>query len=206
MPEDIVWTIAVDSKNNIWMNSCRFRQGGLVKYDGTEWTVYTPNNSRLPVNMIHGIAIDKSDNVWLALTETVTQSYLVKISNDKWDVYDENDFGFSPYYLAGIQCDSKNRVLVAISYMLSSTIDPSRPSLFIFDGKKATQLSRGDNIPLSKITIDHKDNILCFGGVWIGEQWRPIDRSRFGESSGLVVKEDPYHRIWFGTEDGIYIR
>ena len=205
MLEDLVWSIAVDSKNNVWMSSCRVRQGGLVKYDGTKWTVYTPNNSALPVNMIHGIAIDQSDNVWLALGEYVNQSYLVKISNDKWEVFDENDFGFKPYWHGGIQCDSRNRVLAGISYFLSSFSGPHFPDFFIFDGKKTTQLSRGDNISLSETIINHKDYVLCFGGVWIGEQWRRLDSSEFGGSSVRAVKEDPYHRIWVGTEDGIYI-
>jgi len=211
MPEDIVWSIAVDSKNNIWMASCRFRQGGLVKYDGNQWTTYTPNNSVLPVNSIKGISIDRSDNVWLALGEYVTQSYLVKISNDKWDVYDENDFGFKPYYLGGIQCDNKNRVLVSISYMLSSTMGPHFPYFFIFDGKNTTQLTYGDNISLSKITTNCEDNVLCFGGVWIGKQWRPIDfnfdfnGSEYIGNGVWTIEKDVNHRIWVGTESGIYI-
>ena len=204
MPEDIVWTIAVDSENNIWMLSCRIRQGGLVKYDGKNWTVYTPNNSALPVNMINGITIDNSDNVWLALGEYVGQSYLVKISNDKWNVYDENDFGFNPYWYGGIQCDSKGRVLVAISYIFSSYMGPHFPDFFIFDGKNTTQLSKGNNISLSEINY-FNDNVFCFGGVWSGEQWRPLNNSEFGWASGWLVKEDPYHRIWIGTENGIYI-
>ena len=211
MPEDIVWSIAVDSKNNIWMASCRVRQGGLVKYDGTNWTAYTPTNSALPVNMIHSIAIDKSDNVWLALGEYVTQSYLVKISNDKWDVYDENDFGFKPYWLAGIQCDNKNRVLVSISYMLSSFMGPHFPYFFIFDGKNTTQLPYGDNISLSETIIDREDNVLCFGGVWIGEQWRPFDFNydfngeEYIGNGVWTIEKDVNNRIWLGTENGIYI-
>ena len=210
MPEDIVWSIAVDSKNNIWMASCRVRQGGLVKYDGTEWTVYTPANSVMPVNMIHGIAIDKSDNVWLALGEYVTESYLVKISNDKWDVYGEKDFGFKPYWFGGIQCDSKNRVWVNINYVLSSTLDPSRPMLFTFDGKKANILSSCSVISF----IDHNDNAWSYSwcdgkrgyGVWIDEQWKQFDNFELGVSDrSLLIKEDPFHRMWFGTEDGIYI-
>jgi ligand-binding sensor domain-containing protein len=177
------------------------------------WTVYTPNNSALPVNSIHGIAIDQSDNVWLALGDYVTQSYLVKISNDKWNVYDEKDFGFTPYYFGGIQCDSKNRLWVNINYSLSSTIDPSRPTLFIFDGKTATILSSCTVISL----IDHSDNAWGYGwcdgwagvGVWIGKQWTQFDSSEFGGSGSSgrlpLIKEDPYHKMWFGTENGIYI-
>ena len=214
MPEDIVWSIAVDSKNNIWMTSYRFRQGGLVKYDGTKWTAYTPDNSPMPTNSVKGIAFDKSDNVWLALSDYVNKGYLVKISNDKWNVYDETNLGFKPYYFGGIQCDSKNRLWGAIDYSLSSTwISPS-PHYFIFDGEHATLLSCGDNIRgggLPKITIDNNDYVWCFGvssacGVWIDRQWKQFDRSVFGGSSVWVIKEAPDHRIWFGTENGIYIR
>jgi hypothetical protein len=216
MPEDIVWSIAVDSKNNIWMASCRFLQGGLVKYDGAKWTTYTPENSPLPANFIKGIAIDKSDNVWLALGDYVNQAYLVKISQDNWNLYGEKDLGFKPYYLGGIQCDSKNRLWATLDYSLSSTwISPS-PHFFIFDGKNTTQLSCGDNMHLgglrSGITIDHNDYAWCFGvgsesGVWIGKQWKQFDFN--GEYAGggvWVIKEDASHRIWLGTENGIYIR
>ena len=132
MPEDIVWSIAVDSQNNLWLASCRVRQGGLVKYDGSKWTVYTLANSVLPVNMIHSIAIDKSDNVWLALGEYVNESYLVKISNEKWNndnwnIYTEKELGFKPYSLGSIQCDSKNRLWGTIDYSLSSSFISNRP-------------------------------------------------------------------------------
>jgi ligand-binding sensor domain-containing protein len=215
MPEDVVWSIAVDSKNNIWFASCRFRQGGLVKYDGTNWTTYTPDNSSLPTNSIKSIAIDKSDNVWLSLSDYVNQAYLAKISNGEWYVYDENDFGFTPYYFGGIQIDSKNRLWGTIDYSLSSTFVSPSPHFFIFDGKNTAQLSCGENMRIggsrTGITIDKNDNIWCFGvgsvcGVWVGEQWIQLDKSDFGGSSVWVIKEDLNRRIWFGTENGIYIR
>lgn len=31
IPEDFIYSIAADSKDNIWFTSCRFRQGGIVK-------------------------------------------------------------------------------------------------------------------------------------------------------------------------------
>ena len=204
MPEDIVWSIAVDSKNNIWLASCRVRQGGIVKYDGNEWTVYTPNNSVLPVNMIHSIAVDQSDNVWLALGEYVNHSYLVKISKDNWNVYTGKELGFTPYWWGNIQCDSKNRLWGTISYALSSYSGPHFPHFFIFDGEKTTLLSY-DDIP--EINVDNNDYVWYFGGaLWIGNRWIQLDISEFGGSRVTVIKEAPDHRIWFGTENGIYIR
>jgi ligand-binding sensor domain-containing protein len=214
MPEDIVWLIAVDSKNNIWFASCRFRQGGLVKFDGKKWTAYTPDNSPLPTHSVKGISFDKSDNVWLSLSDYVNRGYLVKISNDKWNIYDENDLGFKPYYFGGIQCDSKNRLWGAIDYSLSSTWVSPSPHFFIFDGTRTTPLSCGNDIRVGnqpKITVDNNDYVWCFGtasvcGVWIGEQWIQFDSSEFGGSSVRAIEESPSRRIWFGTENGIYIR
>jgi ligand-binding sensor domain-containing protein len=214
MPEDIVWSIAVDSKNNLWMASCRFNQGGLVKYDGTKWTPYTPKNSALPANSIRGIAIDQSDNVWLALSDYVNKTCLVKISNDKWHLYGEKELGFKPYYLGGIQCDSKNRLWAAIDYSLSSAMISAAPHFFVFDGKNTTQLSCGDDMrissPRSGITIDRNDHVWCYGmgstcGVWVGKEWIPLDSSKFDGSSVWVIKEGPNNRLWFGTENGIYV-
>jgi len=204
LPEDIARSIAVDSKNNIWFASCRMRQGGLVKYDGNEWTVYTPDNSVLPVNAIHNIAIDQSDNIWLAMGEYVSHSYLVKISNDEWNIYTEKELGFMPYWWGGIQCDSKNRLWGSISYMLSSFSGPHFPHFFIFDGNETALFSHDD---ISGITIDNDDYIWYFrGALWIGNRWIQLDISDFGGSRVSVIKEAPDRRIWFGTENGIYIR
>jgi len=214
MPEDIVWNIAVDSNNNIWMASCRSQKGGLVKYDGTNWTAYTPDNSALPENLIDGVAVDQLDNVWLVVGNYVNQRYLVKISNDTWKVYDKKDLGFTPWYGGSIQCDSKNRVWGMIGIMGGSYYNPP-PHFFIFNGEKETLLTCNNlnNVYFRspKVTIDHNDYVWCFGagsicGIWIDEQWKQIYSSAFSESSVWVIKEGPDHRIWLGTENGIYIR
>jgi len=78
-------------------------------------------------------------------------------------------------------------------------------------------LSTIDNITSipgrTKITIDQNDNVWCysvgsmnFGGVWNGDKWALLDSSEFGGSRVWVIKEDPEGRMWFGTENGIYIK
>ena len=210
MPEDIVWDIEVDSQNNLWFASCRFRQGGLVKYDGTKWTTYTPGNSYLPDNMINDIAIDQSDNVWLTVND-----YLVKVSDDKWNVYDRDDLGLTNRIFAGIQFNSKNLLFGVIDHHLNGLIVLPPCELYNFDGKKSTLLSKIDNITSipgqTKIVIDHNDYVWCYSlrsrcGVWIGDQWTQLDFSEFGVSIVEVIKEAPDGRIWFGTNNGIYIK
>ena len=206
MPEDVVYSIAIDSKNNIWFASCRFRQGGLVKYDGNEWTAYTPDNSALPENLINSIAIDQSDNVWLTV-----DNYLVKVSNNKWEVFDKKDLGLTNYIFSGIQFNSKNQLLGINDHSFNNLYAQPPAELYFFNGKTATVLSYIDNVTTipgtTKITIDHNNNIFVSGcGVWIGGQWKPFDSSEFGGSGIWVIKEDLHHRLWFGTNNGIYIQ
>ena len=206
MPEDVVRSIAIDSKNNIWFASCRFRQGGLVKYDGNKWTAYTPDNSALPDNLINSIAIDQSDNVWLTVN-----NYLVKVSDKKWEVFDKNDLGLTNYIFSGIHFNSKNQLLGINDHSFNGYLIQPPAELYFFNGKKTTILSYIDNVTsipgTTKIIIDHNDNIFVSGcDVWIGGQWTPFDRSEFGGSGVWVINEDLQHRLWFGTENGIFIR
>ena len=208
MPEDLVQKIEVDSKNNIWFASCRFRQGGLVKYDGIEWTAYTPDNSALPDNLINDIAINQQDDIWLTVN-----NFLVKFSDNKWEVYDKDDLGLTNFIFAGIQFNSKNSLIGINDHSFNGSLLQPPCELYNFDGKKAVLLSNIDNLTIipgqTQITIDHNDNIWCIGlecGTWIGNQWTQFDRSEFGGLSIWAMKEAPNHRIWFGTENGIYIR
>jgi len=212
MPEDVVSSIAVDSKNNIWLASCRHKQGGLVKYDGTKWTAFTPDNSALPDNSINDIATDQSDNVWLTVND-----YLVKFSGNKWNVYDKNDLGLSNFIFSGIQFNSNNMLIGINDHSFNGLMIQPPCELFSFDGKKSTILSTIDNITSipgrTKITIDQNDNVWCysvgsmnFGGVWNGDKWVLLDSSEFGGSRVWVIKEDTEGRMWFGTENGIYIK
>jgi len=212
MPEDVAGSIAIDSKNIIWFASCRFKQGGLVKYDGSEWTAYTPKNSDLPDNQIKDIAIDQSDNVYLTLND-----YLVKVSDDKWEIFDKNDLGLTNFIFAGIQFNSKNLLLGINDHSFNGLALQPPAELYTFDGKEATILSYIDDVTSipgnTKITIDRNDDVWCFAigkdcVVWKNKNknWNKFDRSEFGGSSVWVIAESPDYRIWFGTENGIYIR
>ena len=214
MPEDAVGSINVDSKNNLWFTSCRFRQGGLVKYNGTEWTVYTPDNSSLPDNLINDIAIDQSDNVWLTVND-----HLVKFSNDSWKIYNKDDLGLTNYVFAGIQFNNKNLLFGITDNSFNNLAIQPPCELYYFDGKNASLLSNINNITSipgnTKLTIDHNDNVWCYGGiggknigVWSNKNHKLsiINSSEFNGLSVWVIKEDANHKIWFGTEDGIFIR
>lgn len=206
IPEDVVQSIAIDSKDNIWFTSCRFQEGGIIKYDGTTFTVFTPANSVLPVNLVLSIAIDKDDKVWLALSEG--NSYLVKISDGAWTVYTSKELGFSPYYLGGVQINSLNQPCCAINYAWGNPLTNERPQVFIFNGTTSSQLTFDDSsIPIS-LMVDNEDNIWCYGlygffAVYNGQHWY-VDYS-FTKIGVIDIEQSPENKVWIGTTDGIYI-
>ncbi len=80
IPSNNVLSIAIDDANNKWIgtssywNGSNYIGGGMVKYDGTNWTVYNSSNSSLPANQVVTIVIDKSGNKWMGVKDQ--NSYL----------------------------------------------------------------------------------------------------------------------------------
>ena len=63
LPEDKIWSIAVDQNNIVWIGT---ETKGLVKFDGLNWTIYNTSNSPITSNRIDAISVDKLNNVWIA--------------------------------------------------------------------------------------------------------------------------------------------
>ncbi len=69
---------AFDKNNNIWLGG----YNGIAFWNGSELKVYNTSNSELPSNITHGLAIDNTGNVWIALDF----EGVLKIEGDKWEV------------------------------------------------------------------------------------------------------------------------
>ena len=157
--------------------------------------------------LVNSIAIDQSDNVWVAY-----HNQLVKFSKNVWKVYSEKELGYTPYNIGDIKINSKNYVVGSIDYSYSSMGDhSSSPSALVFDGEKTASLYSGFSRGFQKVFVDHKDNVWCFGlfsefAVLTSKQWKQIKFIKdYSVRNVWAMNEDADHRIWFGTEDGIYI-
>ncbi len=211
IPEDHIHSINIDSKDNIWFSSSRYQLGGLVRYDGTDnWKVFTPKNSKLPGNMISGIAVAGND-VWVGLNEYVNDARIAKITNDNVTVYSNKQLGFSPYYLGNLCVNSKNQLYVNNDYSLSSMMYNESPNIFSFDGK-STQLIDCTHGDINYISIDRKDNIWCISPlinyilVFDGHKWLAYNIFPEGVNDGIFcIEEAPDGSMWIGTGNGLYI-
>lgn len=160
------------------------------------------------MNLIHSIAIDQNDQVWLALGEKVNDSFLTKISGNRWTTYTSEDLGFSPYHLGQIKTCSNDEVCVSIDYSLSSYIAHSGPQAFVFDGDSSIQLKMDDTTDVRALEVDHEDNIWCATGrgfaVYNWDRWIRND-SIFTGFSSFTIEQAPDSTIWIGTGDGVFI-
>jgi ligand-binding sensor domain-containing protein len=211
LPDNPVYSIAIDKNDNVWFTSCRFKAGGFGKFDGTNWTLFTPDNSLLPVNFVQSIAIDKQNNIWLAVSQIVNESYLVKIAGSSWTVYDKNAFGFTPYYFSKIAVNSSNEIFCGIDYSLASTMVNPGAGLLKFDGKNFDRIDMDDYFIVKSVKIDKADRIWCGDvsgkmryGVFTGQNWLYYELSQ--TLSGIfAIDQAPDGRIWLGTSSGIHI-
>jgi len=179
-----------------------------VKYDGSTWEVFTPDNSELPVNFVSSIAIDQNDAIWLASEEKVNNVYFTKISGDQWQTYTSEDIGFTPYFLSEIKICSNNEVCASIDYSLSSSWLHSGPQAFVFNGKSSVQFKLDSVTSVTAMEVDDEDNIWCTTGqgfaVYNWDRWQRND-TIFRVIGSFTIEQAPDMKIWIGTGDGVFV-
>ncbi len=60
-----IYAITIDASGNKWIGTAG---GGLGKFDGNNWTVFSTTNSQLPSNIVKAITIDSHNNMWIGTT------------------------------------------------------------------------------------------------------------------------------------------
>ena len=86
-----VQAFSSDSNNNLWI--CVWKRysdqdfGGLVKIKDTTWTVYTHQNTGIPIGGIWSIAIDDQDDLWLGST----WNGLIHYNGANWEQFNKSN-------------------------------------------------------------------------------------------------------------------
>lgn len=209
LPVDFNPSIAIDSKDHVWLSSSTNSMGGLVNIKGNNWTIYTPDNSDLPVHGISSVAIDETGAVWLAQYSDEEGSLLTKLTNNnRWIVYSKDELGFDPFMIREIKINGQNEVCGSIDYVFSQSEMNPGPQCFIFDGKNTRQLQFDNYSNIIQIIVDNKDRIWGFGlhqiAMYDGTSWT-VDSTTFKNTIVTSIAQANDNKIWVGTTDGIYI-
>jgi streptogramin lyase len=101
--------VAFDSYNNKWTG---VYQGGLGKFDGTNWTIYTTSNSALPDDKIWSIAVDENNIVWIG---TETQG-LIKFDGITFTSYNTSNSPITNNRIDVLAVDHLNNLWIACNY------------------------------------------------------------------------------------------
>ena len=95
--------ISIDESGILWIGTSpkylsSSYEGGLVKFDGTGWTVFNKSNSGLPSNSVSCIVIDEFGNKWIGTQPEYNSSTndhegggLAKFDGTNWTIYNESN-------------------------------------------------------------------------------------------------------------------
>jgi len=93
-------TITFDVAGNAWLGTFN---GGMVKFDGTNWTSYTTSNSGVPDNFVKAIAFDTPDTMWVG-----TPSGLAKFDGATWTIWNINNTQMLSHHITCIAIGSNH--------------------------------------------------------------------------------------------------
>ncbi len=194
---------AFDKNNNIWLGG----YNGIAFWNGSELKVFNTSNSELPSNITHGLAIDNTDIVWIALDF----EGVLKITGDKWDVISNIEIpGFkTSSYVRSPIVDNENNIWFTV--FNSDTTS----SILKYDGEDWNYEYPNQN-GAGIINID------SHGTIWVStnerenysfksstltylqnEEWINFDVSMIG-SYILTVNSDD-ETVYIGTAEGLKV-
>ncbi|NQT61348.1 MAG: T9SS type A sorting domain-containing protein [Candidatus Marinimicrobia bacterium] len=89
LPENVVYSLSVDQQGAIWIGTA----AGIVRFDGTTWTVYDPSNSPISsTEEVQSIAIDDNNVKWIGMSDSQVATIL-SFDDTTWTVYNESNTG-----------------------------------------------------------------------------------------------------------------
>jgi len=156
-----ITSIAIDKQNNKWIGTYLIYgtpsneieigpDGGLIKFDDSNWTIYNKTNSGLPNNSISAISVDNTGNKWIA-----TRNGLAKFDDANWTVFNN----------ANSELPDNNITAITIDESGSKWIGTSNGAVAKFDDENMTVIKYFPKInEINSIAIDNQGN-KWFGGT-----------------------------------------
>jgi len=197
---DYMWDIVGDSSGLIWVATESWgadpQYGGLCKFNGTSWTNYRKNNG-LGNNMINKLALDSSNNIWMATGYGVSKYDRSRFTN--WDWLDYPGLTYSK----GIAIQNGNIIWLATR------------DLIRFDGTNWStyKLPAGpDAMAIDDIAVDAAGNkwVATFGQLSGGNGVFKFDGSNWtmyltelADANAHDISIAPNGDVWVLSENGV---
>lgn len=210
LPHNSIQSISIDNNDVIWVGT---QQGGLARFDGTNWSVWNMSNSNLPGNFIIFAKVLANGEVWLSIINSGT-SHLYWVSKlagntitnfsdviDGYDIVDAFTFRNNKVWVSsneGLYVYQNNTFLpfntagqcipeAAVSDILFVTLDKYWIALsdYFFDGLHAHGLLQ---IEQNNCTHYDSNNSDFPTNNYVGE---------------LVLDKNNPDKVWMNTNSGV---
>lgn len=110
----VVWDIKVDSKDNIWIGC-----DGLLKFDGTTFTLYNSENTAIPEDFVYSIDIDSKDNIWFTSCR-FREGGIVKFDGSVWEVFTPANSNLPVNLVQSIVVDNNDDTWLALGEIVNN--------------------------------------------------------------------------------------
>ncbi len=140
-------SILVDNNNIVWIGTIN---NGLIRFDGTNYTIFNNTNSPVPSNNIYDLELAPDGKLWVG-----TDFGLGKLDGTNWTVYRTSNSGLT------------YNLITAIAFEGSTTWVGTLNSLMKFDGGSTwTKFDTvNSQIPGGVVDVILVDNL---GNKWLG--------------------------------------
>ncbi|MFC2131925.1 T9SS type A sorting domain-containing protein, partial [Bacteroidota bacterium] len=203
LPSDWISCLAIDDKGDKWIGT----SGGLVKYDGENWTTYDNTNSDLPDDYVRCITIDSNGDKWIGTGQSILLEIwyggLAKFDDINWTVYTTTNSGLWSDFISCLAIDNKGdkwigtlNGIVKYDGLNWTNYDNTNSGLPHDHVKCITIDSNGD-----KWIGTYYDGLAIFDGI----NWTSNPNTNSDLPSRIVncITIDDNDDKWIGTSKGI---
>jgi ligand-binding sensor domain-containing protein len=187
--------------------------GGVVRFDGVNWTVYNQENSGLPNDDVQDIAIDSQGKIWIATSGTIYDNTggVAMFNGMNWTVYTQENSGLPDNGVTALDFDIEGNLWVAtasggiarfdgMTWRVYNAVTSMIPFDYVGD------VAIDDNMHVWVVGSSKRDR-LSGVGKFDGKNWiihheeEDIGLPSRHLIEGLVI--DGNDNVWIGT-DGNY--
>ena len=174
--------------------------------------IYNSENSGLPYNSVHSIAIDAQGNKWFGMAF----GKVVKYDNVTWTVYESTNSGLptGDYYISSITIDDKDNKWIGTHDYRPNDDNDEGGGLVKFDNTNWTIYNRSNsglpNNSITEVAIDRQGNKwvgIYNGGVakFDDTNWTVYNRSNSGlpDNDIRAIAIDDLGNKWFGSDNRV---
>jgi ligand-binding sensor domain-containing protein len=215
-----VHSIIEDSTGSIWVATAKIKgggmwgsntdvnDGGISRYDGESWRVFTEKDGLLAPNrcIFKQHLTDKDGNMWFGSCHTKSLiagmkgvGSLMKFDGEKWTAFTNKNGPIDDCVTSMLE-DHLGKLWIGTLRGVS-----------VYDGSSWQDYSQDDTLSSNRVTVmikDSRENIwigttngLC---MYDGNKWHKyLEGKELPDRVVTVIHEDQNGNIWVGTGDGL---